>query len=79
MTASNDIPSPPATTPPNRLPALLDGRFPITDVSPCVLGGRRPAAAAVGEAIPVSATCIREGHDSLGVHVVLRRPGGGSA
>ncbi|MUH45106.1 MAG: DUF3416 domain-containing protein, partial [Actinobacteria bacterium] len=58
------------------LPTMLDGRFPITDVSPCVLGGRRPAAAAVGEAIPVRASCFREGHDALGVHVVLRAPDG---
>jgi starch synthase (maltosyl-transferring) len=44
-----------------------------------VLGGRRPAAAAVGERIPVRATCFREGHDSLGVEVVLTRPDGSVA
>ncbi|MEY4136420.1 MAG: hypothetical protein RL205_548 [Actinomycetota bacterium] len=58
------------------LPSELSGRFPITDISPSVLGGRRPAAAAVGELIPVTATCFREGHDSLGVEVVLSRPDG---
>jgi starch synthase (maltosyl-transferring) len=58
------------------LPSELSGRFPITDISPSVLGGRRPAAAAVGELIPVTATCFREGHDSLGVEVVLTRPDG---
>ena len=58
------------------MPTLLTGRFPITDVEPSALGGRRPAAAAVGEAIPVRATCFREGHDALGVHVILRRPDG---
>ena len=58
------------------LPAELSGRFPITDVAPTVLGGRRPAAAVVGEAVPVRATAFREGHDALGVHAVLRRPDG---
>ncbi|MFM8352295.1 MAG: maltotransferase domain-containing protein, partial [Actinomycetales bacterium] len=58
------------------LPAVLSGRWAITDVSPSVLGGRRPAAAAVGECIPVQATCFREGHDALGVEVVLRDPAG---
>ena len=56
------------------MPTVLTGRFPITDIEPSVLGGRRPAAAAVGEAIPIRATCFREGHDALGVQVVLRRP-----
>ena len=74
MTATNSTTAPSS---PGPLPTLLSGRFPITDVGPSVHGGRRPAAAAVDEAIPVRATCIREGHDSLGVHVVLRQPGGG--
>ena len=56
--------------------AELSGRFPITYVSPVVLGGRRAAAGAVGEAIPVHATAFREGHDSLGVEVVLIAPNG---
>ncbi len=57
-------------------PRELVGRFPITDVSPASLSGRRPAAAAVGESIPVRATCFREGHDSMGVTVRLHRPDG---
>ncbi|MDP1876481.1 MAG: DUF3416 domain-containing protein [Actinomycetota bacterium] len=63
---------------PQRLdpPQELSGRFPITDVSPVVLGGRRPAAGAVGEAIPVRATSFREGHDSMGLTVSLSRPDG---
>ncbi|MGI9136256.1 MAG: maltotransferase domain-containing protein, partial [Candidatus Nanopelagicales bacterium] len=65
-----------STSVPACLPSELSGRFPITDISPSVLGGRRPAAAAVGELIPVTATCFREGHDSLGVEVVLTRPDG---
>jgi starch synthase (maltosyl-transferring) len=58
------------------LPSELVGRFPITEVQPSVLGGRRPAAGAVGEAIPVRARAFREGHDALGVEVVLRTPAG---
>jgi starch synthase (maltosyl-transferring) len=57
-------------------PAELGGRFPITDVSPAVLGGRRPATAAVGEAVPIRATSFREGHDSIGLTVTLTRPDG---
>ncbi len=60
-------------------PPELAGRFPITDVSPASLGGRRPAAAAVGEAIPVRATAFREGHDSMGMTVRLHRPDGSLA
>lgn len=65
-----------SSVPSSPLPAELTGRFPITDVWPSVLGGRLPAAAAVGEAIVIRATCFREGHDALGVHVVLRDPAG---
>ncbi|MHB1066483.1 MAG: maltotransferase domain-containing protein [Candidatus Nanopelagicales bacterium] len=57
-------------------PRELSGRIPITDVSPVVLGGRRPAAGAVGEAIPVRATSFREGHDAMGLTVTLSRPDG---
>jgi len=65
-----------APPPGNPLPAELTGRWAITGVSPSVLGGRRPAAAVVGEHIPVRATCFREGHDAIGAHVVLRDPSG---
>jgi starch synthase (maltosyl-transferring) len=68
--------STPAAPAPASLPSELTGRFPITDISPSVLGGRLPAAAAVGELIPITATCFREGHDSLGVEVLLTRPDG---
>lgn len=57
-------------------PPELIGRFPITAVSPASLDGRRPATAAVGEAVPIAATAFREGHDSMGLTAVLRRPGG---
>jgi starch synthase (maltosyl-transferring) len=57
-------------------PATVAGRFPVTDVWPTVQGGRRPAKAAVGEDIAIEATAYREGHDSLGVHVVVHDPSG---
>ena len=57
-------------------PAQLIGRFSVTNVSPTNLCGRRPAAAAVGESIPVRATAFREGHDSLGLTLTLTRPDG---
>jgi starch synthase (maltosyl-transferring) len=60
-------------------PAELIGRFPITDVWPVVLGGRRPATAAAGEAVPVRATAFREGHDLMGLTVTLSRPDGSTA
>lgn len=61
------------------VPEELHGRFAITDVSPSVLSGRRPAAAAQGELIPVRATCFREGHDALGVEIRLIDPAGKSS
>ena len=66
-----------APPPGNPLPAELTGRWAITGVSPSVLGGRRPAAAVVGEHIPVRATCFREGHDILGITDINTRFGGG--
>ena len=62
-----------------QVPAELSGRFPITDVTPSVLGGRRPAAAVIGESVPIRATCFREGHDALGVEVIATRPDGSVA
>ena len=58
------------------VPRTLGGRFPITDVSPAVEGGRLPAKAVVGEQVPIRAVAFREGHDSLGVEVVLQAPDG---
>ena len=58
------------------VPAVLAGRFPVTDVSPTVESGRLPAKAVVGEAVPIRATAFREGHDALGVEAVLRSPDG---
>jgi starch synthase (maltosyl-transferring) len=52
------------------------GRIPVMDVAPVVDLGRRPAKATVGEPFPVRATVFREGHDKLGVEVVLTGPDG---
>ncbi|UZN05278.1 alpha-1,4-glucan--maltose-1-phosphate maltosyltransferase [Cellulomonas sp. S1-8] len=52
------------------------GRIPVLDVSPVAEEGRFPAKAVVGEAVPVRATVLREGHDALGATAVLLRPDG---
>ena len=54
----------------------MTGRFPIAEVSPSVQSGRRAAKGTIGEVIPIEATAFREGHDSLGVHVVVTAPSG---
>ncbi|MET7400754.1 alpha-1,4-glucan--maltose-1-phosphate maltosyltransferase [Dactylosporangium sp. NPDC005572] len=51
-------------------------RFPIEQVTPSVDGGRFPAKAVVGEAVPVSAVAYREGHAMMGCNVVLIAPDG---
>ena len=62
------------TTPPAA--ATRIGRIPVLDVSPVTEEGRWPAKAVVGEAVPIEATVIREGHDALGATAVLLRPDG---
>ena len=52
----------------------LIGRLPITAVTPVVDGGDYPAKAFVGEVIPFSAVVFREGHDALGVELILTSP-----
>ena len=51
-------------------------RIPIVDVQPVLECGRYPAKSIPGEQLAVSATVFREGHDALGVNVVLRDPNG---
>lgn len=65
--------APPATAGAGAAPV---GRIPVLDVSPVAEEGRFPAKAVVGEAVPVEATVIREGHDALGATAVLLRPDG---
>jgi len=52
------------------------GRFPILHVTPSVDAGRWPAKAFDGEVIPFSAVVFREGHDALGVELLLTNPAG---
>ncbi len=50
--------------------------MPVSNVQPCVEGGRYPAKAVVGEWFPVAATVFREGHDAIAADVVLTGPAG---
>jgi starch synthase (maltosyl-transferring) len=56
------------------VPATLTGRLGITGVHPANQDGRRPAAAVVGEQVPIRATIVREGHGALGAEVVWTGP-----
>lgn len=55
------------------------GRIPILDVRPDVGVPELSAKAYVGEVVPFSATCFREGHDVIGVALHLRNPEGKSS
>ena len=54
------------------------GRFPILDIAPVVIFGSDHvgAKAVPNEALPISATIIREGHDSFSAFVKLLNPTG---
>ena len=52
------------------------GRIPIMGVQPVVDGGRFPARCVEGESVTVRANAFREGHDAMGVQLVLVSPGG---
>ncbi|MGP9582093.1 maltotransferase domain-containing protein [Brachybacterium sp. AOP35-5H-19] len=52
------------------------GRIPIMAVQPVVDGGRYPARCVEGETVTVSANTFREGHDAMGVQLVLISPEG---
>ncbi|WP_418288040.1 alpha-1,4-glucan--maltose-1-phosphate maltosyltransferase [Mycetocola zhujimingii] len=57
-------------------PVSRIGRIPVLGVSPVVSCGRWPARGFVGEVIPFEATAFREGHDSIGVELLLTDPSG---
>ena len=57
-------------------PALSVGRIPIVNVQPSLEQGRWPARAVIGEAVPITATIFREGHDAEGATVVITEPDG---
>jgi starch synthase (maltosyl-transferring) len=52
------------------------GRIPIRDLKPTQPENRWPAKAFAGEVVPFEATVFREGHDLLGVELLLVDPGG---
>lgn len=52
------------------------GRIPILGISPVVSCGRWPARGFVGEVMPFRATAFREGHDAIGVELLLTDPTG---
>lgn len=55
---------------------VLTGRIPVLDLAPQQPGNRFPAKAVVGDAVPFQAVAFREGHDRIGVTLVLRSPAG---
>ncbi len=52
------------------------GRIPIRHLTPRVPEDRWPTSAYRGEVVPFAATVFREGHDQLGVRLVLTDPAG---
>ncbi|WP_405218214.1 alpha-1,4-glucan--maltose-1-phosphate maltosyltransferase [Agrococcus sp. Ld7] len=65
-----------ATTPETQRTTILSGRIPVLDLYPQQPDGRFPAKAVVGDVVPFSAVAFREGHDRIGVTLVLRSPSG---
>jgi starch synthase (maltosyl-transferring) len=52
------------------------GRIPVFDLRPQLPDDRWPAKAFAGEVVPFSATAFREGHDLIGVTLLLTDPHG---
>ncbi len=52
------------------------GRIPVVGVQPVLEAGRWPAKAVVGEAVEITATVFREGHDAVAATAVLVAPDG---
>ena len=52
------------------------GRIPIFDLSPQLNDNLWPAKAFAGEVVPFAATAFREGHDRIGVELLLTAPDG---
>ncbi|MDR2348939.1 MAG: DUF3416 domain-containing protein, partial [Bifidobacteriaceae bacterium] len=61
---------------PRPAPFAGAGRVSISQVEPVAEGGRWPAKAVVGEAVPVAATVFRDGHDAVRAAAVLISPSG---
>ena len=73
--ASVPASSPAAASEPTGLDGGV-GRIPIMGVQPVVDGGRFPASCVDGETVTITANAFREGHDAMGVQVVLVDPEG---
>ncbi|NQX27642.1 alpha-1,4-glucan--maltose-1-phosphate maltosyltransferase [Microbacteriaceae bacterium VKM Ac-2854] len=56
--------------------AAVAGRIPIFDLSPQLNDDLWPAKAFAGEVVPFAATAFREGHDLIGVDLLLMDPRG---
>jgi starch synthase (maltosyl-transferring) len=52
------------------------GRIPVFDLSPQLPDNRWPTRSFVGEVVPFAATAFREGHDLIGVSLLLSDPNG---
>ncbi|WP_182114223.1 alpha-1,4-glucan--maltose-1-phosphate maltosyltransferase [Actinotalea sp. JY-7876] len=65
-----------AVPPPPPAPPVRIGRIPVVGVGPVVECGRWPAKAVVGEAVEITATVFREGHDAVAATAVLVAPDG---
>jgi len=83
IVAPSAVPKPPSaarakTTTAKATPARtpMSGRISIVDVTPVIAGGAYPAKSVIGEQLTVGVTAFREGHDAIGVNVVLRDPTG---
>ncbi len=57
-------------------PALRIGRIPIRHLAPQQPDRLWPAKAYVGEVVPFEATVFKEGHDEIGVRLLLTSPSG---
>ncbi len=55
---------------------VLSGRIPVLDLRPQQPGNRFPARAVVDDVVPFEAVAFREGHDRIGVTLVLASPSG---
>jgi len=69
----------PQTTSGTRDSPTVIGRIPVLDLSPQLNDNLWPARAFVGEVVPFAATAFREGHDLIGVSLVLTAPDGTSS
>ncbi len=58
------------------VPGSTVGRIAVVSVGPSLEEARWPAKAVVGEAVPITATVFREGHDLVSATAVLTRPDG---